>query len=165
MALIELNPIAKQISGRLSKSSSTVLRKKHYRSETGKVIAEGRQEAYDIVNPRDYAKNPPKGEELSNITSFGEASRLTTLLIRAGKYTEEQIAAMPDTEREQILTLRTQLAQFKARFKAQLKTPDPQAPLLSPKDPGYNPNSSKPQHRQYRTLNTFIRALIRQSIK
>lgn len=165
MARIQLNTLAENISGKLNKRSITVLRKKKYRSESGKVIAEASQEAYDILNPRDYKKNPPKGTELRNITSFAEASRLTTALIRAGKYTDDELAEMTDTEREEVLTLRSQLAQFKARFNAQLTTPDSQAPLLTPKDPGFNPNSTKPQHRKYRVLNTYIRVMLQQAIK
>ena len=165
MARIQLSSLAENISGKLNKRGITVLRKKKYRSESGKVIAEAAQEAYDVLNPRDYKKNPPKGAELLNITSFAEASRLTTVLIRADKYTDDELAIMTDTEREEVLSLRAQLDQFKARFKAQLNTPDSQAPLLTPKDPGYNPNTSKPQHRQYRVLNTYIRAMLMKSIK
>ena len=142
-----------------------VNRQKKYRSESGKVINRAKPENYEIRNPRNYETNPPKGEELLNITSFAEASRLTTLLIRAGKYTEEELAAMPADEREQAETLRAQLSQFKARFEAQLRRPDPQAPLLKKTDPGYNPNSAKPQHRQYRVLNTYIRAMLKLSIR
>ncbi len=72
---------------------------------------------------------------------------------------------MTDTERAEQESLRQQLAEFEARFKAQLKEPDPQAPVLAKKDPGYNPNSSKVQRRQYMTLNTFIRAMFIQSFK
>ena len=92
--------------------------------------------------------------------SFAQASRLTTVLIQAGKFTNEELAAMPDELRQQTEELRRQLATFKARFNAQLVTPDPQAPILPKTDPQYNPNSSKIQRRQYRTLNTFIRAML-----
>ena len=72
---------------------------------------------------------------------------------------------MTDEQRAEQEAYRKQLADFKVRFKAQLKKPDPQAPALTKKDPQYNPNSSLTQYRQYRTLNTFIRAMILQTLK
>lgn len=165
MAKIDLHAAFTQIRGKLNKRDNTVMRQKKYRSETGKVLNCGAQEAYEIINPRDYKKKPPKGAELQNITSFADASRLTTQIIQAGKISDEQLAAMPDDLREQTEALRRQLAQFKVRFNAQLKTPDPQAPVLPKTDPQYNPNSTKEQRRQYRTLNTFIRAMLLQSLR
>ena len=165
MAVIQLNPLAENMRGRLSKKSPTVIRQKKYRADNGAVISEGAQEAYDVVNPRDYKKNPPKGAELKSIHSFAEASRLTTLILRAGKYTDEELAALPADERTQVLEHRAQFDRFKARFQAQLKTPDPQAPVLPNTNPAYNHNSTKVQRRQYRTLNTFIRAILIQSMK
>ena len=165
MAKVILHAAFEQVRGKLNKRDNTVLRQKKYRAENGKVINYGSQEAYEILFPRDYKKNPPKGAELRNITSFAQASRLTTLLIQAGKYTDEEMAAMPDELRTQTQTLRQQLAQFKTRFNAQLTTPDPQAPVLSKTDPQFNPNSAKIQRRTYRTLNTFIRAILLQSIR
>jgi hypothetical protein len=165
MAKIQLHTAFKQVCGKLNKRDNTILRQKKYRADNGKVIGYGAQEGYEILNPRDYKKNPPKGTELANITSFAQASRQTTLLIQAGKYTDEELAAMPDDLRAQTQALRSQLAQFKARFNAQLVTPDPQAPILDKTDPQYNPNSLKVQRRRYRTLNTFIRAILLQSIR
>ena len=165
MAVIQLNPLAERIAGRFSRKSPTVLRKKKYRADNGAVINEGAQEAYDVLNPRDYKKNPAKGAELRNIQSFAEASRLTTLIIRAGKYTDDELAAMSSEERAQVMQYFDQLIRFKQRFVAQLQTPDPQAPVLPKTDPAYNHNSSKIQRRQYRTLNTFIRAMLLQSIR
>ena len=165
MAKVELNVALKNARGKLNKQDNTILRQKKYRADSGKVINYGAQEAYEVRNPRDYKKNPPQGAELENITSFAQASRLTTLLIQAGKFTDEELAAMPDDLRQQTEELRRQLATFKARFKAQLVTPDPQAPILTKTDPQYNPNASKIQRRRYRTLNTFIRAMLQQSLR
>ena len=39
-------------------------RQKKYKDDNGKVIFEGRQEAYAVRHPRDYKKNPPQGEEV-----------------------------------------------------------------------------------------------------
>ena len=165
MAKIELHSAFKNINGKLNKRDNTIYRQKKYRSESGKVINYGAQEAYEVLCPRDYRKNPPKGAELHNITSFAEASRLTTQIIQAGKISDEELAAMPDELRAEAEDLRQQLAAFKARFIAQLTTPDPQAPVLKKTDKQYNPNSHKVQRRQYRTLNTFIRAMLLQSLK
>lgn len=165
MAQVGLHIAFNKVLGKLNKRDNTIFRQKKYRAETGKVINYGTQEAYEILNPRDYKKNPPKGAELANINSFAQASRLTTLIIQSGKFTDEELAAMSDELREQTEELRRQLAAFKARFNAQLATPDPQAPILSKTDPQYNPNSAKIQRRQYRTLNTFIRAMLQQSFR
>lgn len=165
MAQVKLNVAFNQVRGKLNKRDKTIFRQKKYRADSGKVINYGAQEAYEVRNPRDYEKNPPKGAELANINSFAQASRLTTLLIQAGKFTDEELAAMSDQLREQTEELRRQLATFKARFKAQLVTPDPQAPILTKTDPQYNPNASKIQRRRYRTLNTFIRAMLQQSLR
>ena len=81
----------------------------------------GSQESYVIVNPRDYKKNPPQGTELRNIKAFAEASRLTTLVLKSGCLTEEELALMTDEQRTEQETYRAQLADFKVRFKAQLK--------------------------------------------
>ena len=163
MAIVNLNAAFKNVSGKLNKRDNTILRQKKYRADNGAVLSYGSQEAYEIINPRDYKKNPPKGAELRNIRSFAEASRLTTQIIQAGKLSEEELATLPDDLRAQTEELRQQLAQFKARFVAQLKRPDPQAPILQKTDPQYNPNSEKIQRRQYCTLNTFIRAILLQS--
>lgn len=165
MAKIDLHAAFERVCGKLNRRDNIILRQKKYRADNGKVINYGSQEAYEILNPRDYKKNPPKGAELRNITSFADASRLTTLIIQSGKFTDEELAAMPDDLRAQTEDLRRQLAQFKARFNAQLTTPDPQAPVLTKTDPQYNPNSAKLQRRRYRTLNTFIRAMLLQSIR
>lgn len=165
MAKVELNDALAKARGKFNKQDNTIYRQKKYRAENGAVISYGSQEAYEVRNPRDYTQKPLKGAELQNVRSFAEASRLTTLLIQSGKFTEDEIAAMPDALREQTLNLRQQLAQFKARFVAQHKKADPQAPILSKTDPLYNHRSPKVQRRQYRTLNTFIRAILLQSIR
>ena len=160
MATTKLSPVFDSIRGKLNKKDRIVHRQKKYRSENGAVISTASNEAYEIANPRDYKKNPPTAAELQNIRSFAEASRLTTLILRAAKLTDDELAAMPELERRQALDYRAQYARLRTRFAAQLKTPDPQAPILTKTDPQYNPNSSKIQRRRYRTLNTFIRAML-----
>lgn len=102
-----IDPVA-SMSGRISKKdkSSTVLRKKHYRDERGRIIAEGRNESYCRA-PRDYKKHPPRGEELRNITLFQQAARLA-------KQEREDPA---------------RLAYWTERFNAQLRHGEPDAPL------------------------------------
>ena len=165
MAKVKFIAAVDSVNGKLNKRDNTVFRQKKYRSESGKVIGYGAQEAYEVLYPRDYKKNPPKGSELKSITSFGDASRMTTLILQSGKYTDEELAAMPDELRAQTEELRRQLAHFKACFNAQLNQPDPQAPVLDKNDPQYNPNSSKVQRRQYKSFNAFIRAMIKQSLQ
>ena len=165
MAKIQLTSAFKQVRGKLNKKDSLIYRQKEYRAANGAVLNRGAQESYRVLNPRDYKKNPPKGAELRNINVFAEASRLTTLIIRSGKLTGEELSAMSPEEREQTMQYRAQLLHYTDRFMAQLKKPDPQAPVLPKTDPAYNPNVTKVQRRQYRTLNTFIRAMIIQSHK
>lgn len=165
MAKIGLTAAFDNIRGKLNRRDNTIMRQKKYRADNGTIRNYGAQEAYEVLNPRNYRKNPPKGQELRNITAFAQASRLTTLIIRAGKYTGEELMAMTAEEREQTLLYRAQFEQFKARFEAQLKTPDPQAPILSNTDPAFNHNSTKTQRKQYRTLNTFIRTMLLQTLK
>jgi hypothetical protein len=74
MAKITLNQPIAEIHGALSKRSNIVNRQKKYRIN-GRVIHEGKQEAYAIVNPRDWKKTPAQGAELANQTAWQEACR------------------------------------------------------------------------------------------
>ena len=60
-------------------------RKKKHRLLNGKIVAEGVQEAYAVKNPRDYEKNPPKGEELRNINAWTESANRAAQLIALEK--------------------------------------------------------------------------------
>ncbi len=103
-----IDPIA-SISGRLSKKQKRggILRQKVYRDDRGHVVAEGALEAYCVLHPRDYDKNPPKGAELRTITLFQQA---------ALQAAEER----RDPER---------LAYWQERFAAQLRHGDAEAPI------------------------------------
>ena len=91
---------------------------------------------------------------------------LSTALLKAGKMTPDELAALPETEREVAEQLRAQLAAYRTRFEKQFTgTPDPQAPLLPKSSPDYNPNSSKPQRRRYYSLASFLRAMISMELK
>lgn len=158
------SPVA-ELHGKYSKDG-TIFRQKKYRSETGAVIHTCVQEAYVVDFPRDFKKNPPKGAELANMKRFGEAHRRSLALIKAGKLTLDELAALSISERETAEKLRAQLAAYKVRFEKQLtSTPDQQAPLLPKSSPDYNPNSTKPQRRRYYTLATFLRAIISMELK
>ena len=158
------SPVA-ELHGKYSKDG-TIFRQKKYRSETGAVLHTCVQEAYVVDFPRDFKKNPPKGAELANMKRFGEAHRRSLALLKAGKMTPAELAALPEAERETTEQLRTQLAAYQTRFKKQFSgTPDPQAPLLPKSSPDYNPNSMKPQRRRYYSLPSFLRAMILMELK
>lgn len=157
-------PVA-ELHGKIS-AEGTVFRRKTYRASTGAVLHTCAQEAYIVANPRDFKKNPPKGAELANMNRFAEAHRRSLALIRAGKLTPDELAAMPAPEREEAEQLRELLASYQTRFDKQLSgAPDPQAPLLPKTSPDYRPNSSKPQQRRYHTLSSFLRAIISLELK
>ena len=161
MAIINLEHPFAEVHGTLVRNG-IIHRQKKYKDDNGKVIFEGRQEAYAVRHPRDYRKNPPQGEELRNINIFREANRLTTELIHLDQELKAaQASANPETSIQTILhdsakaAQASLLASYKARFKKQIRKPDPQAPIdLKTRRP-----------RQYHTLNTFIRAMLYAELK
>ena len=135
MATIEyIDPIA-SMSGRLNKQEKhgAILRQRHYKDPDGRVIAVGTNESYCVRNPRDYKKNPPQGEERRNISIFQEATRLAML--------ERQ-----NPER---------LAYWKARFEAQLRRGEPDAPI--------DLRTNRP--RIYRRFHIFVQSAIQRTLK
>lgn len=165
MSQVKLESPVAELRGKYSKDG-TIFRQKKYRSKTGAVLHTCVQEAYVVDFPRDFKKNPPKGAELANMKRFGEAHRRSLALLKAGKLTSDELAALPVEEREAAEQLRAQLAAYQTRFEKQFKgEPDPQAPLLPKSSPDYNPNSTKPQRRRYYTLATFLRAIISMELK
>lgn len=159
MSKITLNTPFDHMRGKFGKN--VVIRQKKYRAPNGKVLFEGVKESYPVTNPRDYEKNPPKGEELTNIRLFGDVSRLAAEIINSALYTDELLSAMTDEERKHILQLREQLDDFQKRFMAQVKRPDPEAPFEKRQDP----NSMLRRRKQYVTLRTFIQAILRERMK
>lgn len=160
MSRAKLNVTMDELHGELVKNSGMIMRQKKYRALSGKVIAVGAQELYKIVNPRDYEKNPPKGAELANINLFTDSKSRTTAIIRSGRFSDDELAAMTIAERSRTLALREKLADYTHRFYAQFKRPDPEAPLEKQLRPG----SSRLQRKQYRKLDTFIQAIEREKI-
>lgn len=161
MTQIKFYAPVKEMNGEFEKGSGIIMRKKKYRAPNGKVLKEGVQESYKLVNPRDYEKNPPKGAELANIQLFSESKRQASEIINSGKVTDEELAAMTPDNRQKTLELRAELENFKMRFYAQFKRPDPEAPYEKKPEPG----SMKLRQKQYSKLDNFIQAIIRQKLE
>ena len=161
MSQAELHSPFKSLRGNFEKNSGIVMRKKKYRAPNGAVLREGVQETYKVANPRDFDKTPPQGDELANMRSFGDISRMTTEIIRSEQYSDEQLAGMTPDERARILDLRAQLEDFRTRFYAQFKRPDPEAPFEKKPQPG----SVVLRRKQYVKLDTFIQAILRERLK
>ena len=161
MTQIKFYAPVKEMNGEFEKGSGIIMRKKKYRAPNGKVLKEGVQESYKLVNPRDYEKNPPKGAELANIQLFSESKRLASEIINSGKLTDEELAAMTPEERQKTLELRAELENFRNRFYAQFKRPDPEAPYEKKPRPG----STKLLQKQYAKLDNFIQAIIRERLQ
>lgn len=158
MSQIEFYAPVKNMRGEFEKGSGIVMRQKKYRAPNGTVLKEGVQESYKIVNPRDYKKNPPKGAELANIRSFADSKRISSEIINSEKLTDDELAAMTPEQRAHVLELRQQLDNYRKRFYAQFKKPDPQAPYEKKLRPG----SIKLQRKQYAKLDNFIQAITRE---
>ncbi len=141
-------------------------RQKQFRDERGKVIHEGRQEAYKVKNPRDWKRTPAQGAELAHHNRWRETCNRTTQILQAAQpdgLTEQQIFHkqinhIPDyyTQEE----ARALYNDYHARFQAQLpntrgKHPDPQAPI----DPKTGTG------KRYSQLPSFIRALVYLQLK
>ena len=161
MTQIKFYAPVKEMNGEFEKGSGIIMRKKKYRAPNGAVLREGVQESYKLVNPRDYEKNPPKGAELANIQLFSESKRLASEIINSGKLTDEELAAMTPEERQKTLELRAELENFRNRFYAQFKRPDPEAPYEKKPRPG----STKLLQKQYAKLDNFIQAIIRERLQ
>ena len=161
MSKIEFHDPVKTMRGKFAKESGIILRKKTYRAPNGAILTEGVQESYKIVNPRDYTKNPPKGAELANINLFTQTKRLSSEIINSERYTDDELAAMTPEQRAHVAELRRQLEDFRIRFYAQFKRPDPEAPFE--KKPA--PNSTKLKRKQYTKLDNFIQAILRERLK
>lgn len=160
MSKVTLNPMLDDAHGKFEKNSGYVMRRKKYRAPNGAVLHTGAQEMYKVVNPRDYEKTPPKGAELANINLFTDSKNRASEIIRSGRFTDEELAAMTLAERTRMLGLRKLLDDYTRRFYAQFKRPDHEAPLEKRPRPG----STKLRRKQYVKLDTFIQAVEREKI-
>ena len=182
MAEVKLQVPFDEIHGAIEKHG-IVSRQKKYRDDSGRVIFEGKQEAYAVRNPRDFKKDPPKGEELKHHNRWKEACQRAVQIIRAGQAQNvEGTGGTPDlapevrqseagvergTKRkggvsgyytpEKALQL---YKSFKSRYEKQLpnirgKRPDPQAPI--------DPHTRLP--KRYHLFPAFIRAMLYLELK
>ena len=165
MADVKLEYPLAEIQGSIAKNG-IVNRQKKYRDDRGRVIHEGKQEAYSITRPRDFKKTPKQGAELANHNIWSEACRRTSQILQAGQPsgpTEQQLFSRKIDKIPDYYTLeeaQSLLSDFRQRFQAQLpntrgKHPDPQAPL----DP------TTGQGKRYTQLPNFIRAIIYHTLK
>ena len=122
------------MTGRVTKKDKdgVIFRRKIYRDDAGKIIKKGRKEHFIQVNPRNYKTNPMTPAEQRAVSSFQQA---------LAQYKIEK----EDPER---------MAYWQARFKAQIRKPDPEAPI--DKETG--------KRRIYGRLDTFIRAIIQRQL-
>lgn len=81
MAQVKYKYPIESLSGRVCRKehNGTILRRKHYRDADGNIIGEGGDESFCYLNPRDYKKNPPRGEEERNISLFRQAVKLAKI--------------------------------------------------------------------------------------
>ena len=182
MAEVKLQIPFDEIHGAIEKHG-IISRQKKYRDEKGRIIHEGKQEAYAVRHPRDFKKDPPQGEELKHHNRWREACHRTSQILAAGqpksvKGTSQDPDLTPEerqshAEVERVLKLTSHIPDyytpeaalqlyndFKARYEKQLpnirgRHPDPQAPI--------EPQTGKP--KRYLQLPAFIRAMIYQELK
>ena len=131
MTKVKLHAPVAEMHGEFEKNSGIIMRQKKYRAPNGAVLKVGVQESYKMAHPRDFDRTPAQGAEL---------------------------ATMTPEERAHIAELRLQLENYRTRFYAQFKKPDPEAPFEKKPQPG----SSVLRRKQYSKLDTFIQALLRQ---
>ena len=124
-----------EMTGRINKNDkdSTIFRHKYYRDGHGNIIGAGRKEHYIPQHPRDYKTNPMSEGERKTTSAFKDALAQYQL--------DKQ-----DPER---------MAYWKKRWTAQLRKPDPQAPI----------DRKTGKRRIYARLDTFIRAMIQISLR
>ena len=129
-----------------------VNRKKTYKDNRGRVIGEGKQEAY-YANPRDYEKHPITPAEQAHQSLWGEAGHRATEIFHADEPLQTSAFYSP----EEAVTLR---ADYLRRYNAQTpykrgSHPDPMAP--------FDPKSRKA--KRYKQFPAFLRAMIFYDLK
>lgn len=132
MARITYTDPVDHLEGRLTKDG-TIHRQKTYRDDKGRILAVGKKEVYIKENPRDFKKKPQTGAELQNFDLFRQATQLT-------------VAERANPDRMDYWT---------RRFKAQLETPEQDAPV----------DKRTGQRKIYCRLDAFIRACIYRDLR
>ncbi len=149
MAQTVFNAPVREMHGAYTKDG-TIHRRKTFRDSNGRIKGQGVNEAYKIMNPRDWKKKPATGKELEHQLHFRQACAETKRILLAAKpeaYTAAHNGEMPTTE--DLAALRY----WQDRFNAQLKKGEPEAPI--------DPDTHK--HKIYLRLDAFIRTcLLRQ---
>lgn len=182
MAIVVLESPVAELHGALERKG-IINRQKKYRDERGRIIHEGRQEAYKVKNPRDWKKTPAKGAELAHHNRWREACLRTTQILQSAQpdgLTQQQIFHKQINHIPDFYTLEEAQAlytQYHERYLAQLPCstyrpapdpanptaqaparrtkPDPQAPL--------DPVSRTP--KRYAQFPNFIRAMLYLELK
>ena len=182
MAILNLEPPIRDIHGAFAQKG-IINRQKKYRDDSGRVIFEGKQEAYAVRRPRDFKKDPPKGEELKHQNRWKEACHRTSQILQAGqpksvKGTSQDPDLTPDerqsiAEVERVIKAASHIPDyytqedalqlyndFKTRYEKQLpnvrgKHPDPQAPI----------DKTTGAPKRYLQLPAFIRAMLYAELK
>lgn len=137
MVILKLEVPFAELRGTLSRRG-IISRKKMFRDANGRVVFEGKQEAYAVRNTRDFKRNPPKGEELNHHNRWREACLRTQ--------TELNDPARRDY--------------WQQRFYAQLpgahnSRPDSQAPI----------DHATNAYKRYGRFDAFVRAMIYLELK
>ena len=165
MANTTLTPPFGEMHGVLSKKG-IINRQKKFRDERGRVVHEGKQEAYAILHPRDFKKTPKTGAELANHSYWSEACRRASQIIQAGQNGGPTKLQLDMRRIEQIpdyYTLeeaRGLFEEFSRRYRAQLpntrgKHPDPLAPI--------DPKTGR--GKRYAQFPAFVRTMLYYSLK
>lgn len=153
MAEVIYQDPVQEIRGTLTKDG-TIHRRKYYRDANGKIIGASKPEAYQILYPRNWKKNPAKGKELEHQLRFKAACAETKRILMAAKYLKAQATqstnpALPSDYMPTPEDLAT-LQYWQDRFKAQLQKPEPEAPT--------DPDTGR--HKTYFRFDAFIRTCL-----
>ena len=89
MAEVIYQDPVQEIRGTLTKDG-TIHRRKYYRDANGKIIGASKPEAYQILYPRNWKKNPAKDKELEHQLRFKAACAETKRILMAAKYLKAQ---------------------------------------------------------------------------
>ena len=133
MAEVIYQDPVQEIRGTLTKDG-TIHRRKYYRDANGKIIGASKPEAYQILYPRNWKKNPAKGKELEHQLRFKDACAETKRILMAAKYLKAQATqstnpALPSDYTPTPEDLAS-LQYWQDRFKPNSKSPNPKHPPI-----------------------------------
>ena len=113
MAEVIYQDPVQEIRGTLTKDG-TIHRRKYYRDANGKIIGASKPEAYQILYPRNWKKNPAKGKELEHQLRFKAACAETKRILMAAKYLKAQATQSTTPKARTRCTHRSQNRQTQA---------------------------------------------------